>query len=162
MAALKAEFNKQKKRVLWYPGSLQKYQAFKNKFPGATELGTPMGDGRAVPTLLAEGLPPEAASTQTENWSPVLQQVNIPGGVGNIPEYLGAAAAFSNEKLFGNLAVSVIAPPSILARYKDAIDDLIGQLKYGNVVINGDGAHGYMCPRGVWGVQPGWSSVENI
>lgn len=33
------EFNKLKRRVPWYPGSREKYERFKNKFPNATACG---------------------------------------------------------------------------------------------------------------------------
>ena len=52
---------------------------FKKRFPEALELGTPPAEKPAagqpvpVPWLLAEGLTPEQACTDNENWCGVMQ-----------------------------------------------------------------------------------------
>jgi hypothetical protein len=53
--------------------------AFKRKFPNAEELGVGVCTMTKCtqPFLLATGVHPAEASTQLENWSPVLQEVAL-------------------------------------------------------------------------------------
>lgn len=70
----------QSQRVVYYPGSEAKRAAFQQRFPAALQLGKSPTDDKAdaigrrpVPWLFAEGLSPEEADTENENWCGVFQ-----------------------------------------------------------------------------------------
>lgn len=56
-----------------------KLDAFRKRFPHATEHGIPasVGTRSTHPFLFAAGVGPEDAQTDTENWSPALQEVSL-------------------------------------------------------------------------------------
>ena len=45
----------------------------------------------------------------------------MPGGEDNVADYLTAAAAFANDKCWGNLATLIYGPQTVLDANKDAI-----------------------------------------
>lgn len=59
----------------WYPGSKEKFQAFRNRFTNHTieEYGQQPESGSLPPWLFVSGLSPDEAEISTENWCGVLQ-----------------------------------------------------------------------------------------
>lgn len=148
------------RRVAWYPGSNDRFDAFRNRFPNAEELGVDSGPG-TQPWLLATGLTPETADPQNENWCGVLQEVAIPGTNGDPSEFLSRAVAFANEKVWGSLSAGVIIHPATRAAHAEAYDKAIAELRYGAIAVNGPTVLSFLNTVMPWGAFPG-NTPQNI
>lgn len=62
-------------QAAWYPGSKQKFTAFRDRFPNHTieEYGQEPEAGSLPPWLFVSGLSPSDAEISTENWCGVFQ-----------------------------------------------------------------------------------------
>uniref|UniRef100_A0A7S0WV00 Aldehyde dehydrogenase domain-containing protein n=1 Tax=Chlamydomonas leiostraca TaxID=1034604 RepID=A0A7S0WV00_9CHLO len=154
-------------RTPYYPGACNAHAAFRKKFergPGQLrELGRPYsgpvppGAATPLPWLLAEGLAPEEAATQSENWCGVMQEVALPGAELSDPAaFLRAAAAYANDKCWGSLTAAVYIHPQTQKRLgSQAVDTFLSDLRYGSISVNCPPALAFCITALPWGGAPG-------
>lgn len=157
-------------RSAYYPGTENKWNRFKKRYPDAEELGTrelsTSTDIQHFPWLLKCGLSSEESSVSEENWCGVAQEVCINSGeTMNVGNFLKLALEFMNEECWGTLSCAVIADPSVQKKYKNEFDHFIHHLKYGSVCINVNTIVGYGITKlcwGAWGEREYEESALNI
>jgi hypothetical protein len=163
--------------VSYYPGTLDRWTAFRNAYPGdlAQEYGgtfsaqqrPPLDTAAAsewlLPWLVVDGIHVDlsteagrqAARTEyafgTEPFAPVLTIAYIDDNS------LETAVAFANDYLFGALSCTIVAPQS---RSPD-VQAAIANLRYGAVGVNCWSAANYVALCGTWGAFPG-ETLDNV
>jgi acyl-CoA reductase-like NAD-dependent aldehyde dehydrogenase len=143
-------------RLAFYPGSHERYAAFRAHYPAAETFGTP-GDGE-LPWMLIPGLSPDAAGDPAyrfEAFCPVTAETVIDAP--DAATFLAKATAFANERLWGTLNATVIVDPRS-ARDRGtrlALDRALDELRYGTVSLNHWSAIGYGLGITPWGAHPG-------
>jgi len=144
LAAVRAVFDRLPARPPWYPGSAARMAAVQATHPGAGEHA-----GRLVVEVGADS---DDELLRTESFSPVLVVTELPGtGV----DFLGAAIAFSNDRLSGSLGANVIVRPADRRAMGATFDEAVVDLRYGTIAINAWTGVGFMLSRGTWGAYPG-------
>lgn len=157
LAALRRALDRELQRVAYYPGSEDRFEKFKQAFPGVEELGAqPMQTNgfKTQPWLLKTGLTPDQANLTHENWVGVLQQVDLPGG-GRPDSFLSAAVSLANDKCWGTLSCTLIVDPKTQRSSALAVDKAIADLRYGSVSVNLPSLLGYAVMKLAWGGFPG-------
>lgn len=158
LAAVRSQLAKTARRSAYYPGAIDRYQAFLDRYPQAIVCGECPAESTAappvVPWTVIPDVPPikgEYALT-TEAFCGILAEVSLPGG-GDPVEFLAQAVAFANESMAGNLACAVLVKPQ--AALAGPIDVAIGALNYGAIGINVWPGVAFAIPSLSWGAFPG-------
>ncbi|KAJ1467673.1 Aldehyde/histidinol dehydrogenase, partial [Baffinella frigidus] len=176
LAHLRQELSLTKQWPPYYPGTKQRYQAFKDHYPEAESLGAGPGVapnesgewlagpgvrniGAPLPFLLidladggAKGR--EEYCLNNEAFAPVLAIASIPGDA--TPRAFAAAASdFCNDKVMGSLTAAVILHPTLEAADTTIADVFASKLRYGGIGINTAGQFHYMIDTLPWGAHPG-------
>jgi hypothetical protein len=136
-------FSKVPLRKAYYPGAKIAYDKFCNNYSAAEHFGkSKVAD--ELPWVLASGLSSENDELcfREELFCNCYAEVQIEAE--SIAEYLEKAVIFCNEKLWGTLAVTLIADPvtSSHSAPKRAIEKAITNLKYGRIDVNVGGGIG--------------------
>jgi acyl-CoA reductase-like NAD-dependent aldehyde dehydrogenase len=146
-------------RKAYYPGAVQRYQAFLAQYPQAQVLGK-AGDASAdsepgVPWTVLPNVAPHADSyaLTTEAFCGVIAEVSLPAGTA--PEFLAAAVPFANETVWGNLSCVVLVDPATQRRHAAAMDGAIAQLRYGAIGVNAWTGMTFLLASTPWGAFPG-------
>jgi hypothetical protein len=165
LQALRERLDVEVQRWAYYPGSEQKYEAFRRKFGSKAEAHGSSKVARlegvkASPWLLVADLSPEQADTKNENWCGVLQEVALPNTGTDGAAFLEKAVEFANERCWGSLGCSIIIPPDVKEQHPQAVDAAIANLRYGSIVVNGPVAMGFAFTRLTWGAYPGNSPQD--
>jgi Aldehyde dehydrogenase family len=167
LAAVRLELAQIPCRSAYYPGAIDRYQAFLDRYPQAIICGdrsTRFNDAQlndaqpdaqpVVPWTVIPDVPPikgEYALT-TEAFCGILAEVSLPGG-GDPTAFLAQAVTFANESMAGNLACAVLVKPQVaLAR---PVDEAIGALNYGAIGINVWPGVAFAISALAWGAFPG-------
>jgi len=153
---LEHHFDLAAQRVPYYPGSLEKYKAFKRACNAAhlKELGK-KGVNGAVPWLLVENLDAKDVDG-TEHWCGVLQEVALDVQVNDMEGYGKAAVQFANESCAGQLSCSVWASKKTQVQLGSAWErDIIAGLRYGSISVNTCILPAFGFSRLGWGAYPG-------
>jgi acyl-CoA reductase-like NAD-dependent aldehyde dehydrogenase len=161
--------------VSYYPGTRNRWMAFRNAYHGnlAKEYGEafsaqqrPLLDAASewlLPWLVVDGIHVdlstqkgrEAARTeyafQNEPFAPVLTIAYIDDNS------LETAVTLANDYLFGSLSCSIVAPQSSTP----AVEQAIANLRYGAVAVNCWSGLCYLALCGTWGAFPG-ETLDNV
>lgn len=135
--------------MLWYPGSEKRYAAYQKAFPSALEVGLEDANPDAMPLLISEHLAPEQAELSSEYFVPILQHVEVEAANGE--EFMAAATKLANERVHGDLVVSVYAPGKVYDEMPAAVEKCLEELRFGSVVLNGTPLVGFTVDCGSWG-----------
>ncbi|MEX1178304.1 MAG: aldehyde dehydrogenase family protein [Nitriliruptor sp.] len=149
-------------RVPYYPGAVERWEAFTSAHPQAEWFGEP-GQDRVPFTLIPE-LDPTAEDDiafTTEAFCGVVGEVGL-DAPRSVVEYIEQAVEFCNEQLWGTLSATIIVHPRSL---KDpavaaAVERAIDELRYGSVVINHWSAVPYAMVSPTWGAYPGHPATD--
>ncbi len=138
----------------WYPGGGERLATLVAGHAGVRAIAG--GDG-TLPWTLVTGLAPDADDPfyTTEAFCPALGETSL--GSEDPLEYLEAALAFANERLWGTLSAQVLVPPSTLADRVTgpAVRRTVRRLEYGTVAVNCFGAYAFAFCTPPWGGFPG-------
>jgi hypothetical protein len=161
--------------VSYYPGTRNRWTAFRNAYPGdlAQEYGDTLSSAQRplldkasewlLPWLVVDGIHVDlstekgrqAARTeyafQSEPFAPVLTIAYIDDNS------LETAVTLANDYLFGSLSCSIVAPKS----NTPAIEQAIANLRYGAVAVNCWSGLCYLALCGTWGAFPG-ETLDNV
>jgi hypothetical protein len=144
-------------RPAYYPGAADRQRSAVAAHPNAELLG---GDPDAPRTLLPNLDSGDAgeAAFHTEYFGPVLGVTHLPGATA--AEFLDGAVAFCNERLLGDLGVSLIAAPQTIRELGQQFDAAIAELRYGTVAIGCWVGPIFAMPGATWGAFPGHDIYE--
>lgn len=153
--AVREALNGQQNRKAYYPGAESRYVTLTDGRAIQT-LGKPM-DGALPWTLITDLDPAEPSDPlfQTEPFCSILSVVSL-SGTGPV-EFMKVATDFCNETLWGQLGATVIAPPSIMrdSTAGPVFEQMLIDLRYGAVAVNGWSALNYSMGTTPWGAFPG-------
>ena len=153
LAKLQHELAQTPARKAYYPGAVERYQAFLDQYPQAIALGDITPD--TLPWTLIPDVPAqvgEYALTQ-EAFCGVLAEVSLPAA--DAEDFLPQAIAFVNEQVWGNLSCTLLVNPQTQKQLGTAVEDAIAQLRYGAIGINIWSGVLFSLPVFSWGAFPG-------
>jgi aldehyde dehydrogenase (NAD(P)+) len=141
-------------RRAWYPGAAERMARM---LAGRPAVRSVAGEAGTAPWTIVTGLDPASADPAftSEAFCSILFETEI--GSEDPHEFLDAAVAFANERVWGTLAAAVLAPRSVLRdpATAAALRRAIRRLRYGTVAVNGFAGYGYALGSIPWGGFPG-------
>ncbi len=154
---VRASLRRAEPRSPYYPGAGERWRSFVETYNHAERFG-PDGDDEVPFTLIPElGIDPvDDLAFTTEAFCGVMAEVGL-DAPRSIPEYLEAAVALCNERLWGTLAATIIVHPASLKDplIAEAVEHAIDTLRYGSVVVNHNPGAAYAFVAPSWGAYPG-------
>ena len=159
---LKAQLRDTRARKAYYPGARERWQRFVDAHPEA-EILTEEAEG-IVPWTFIGGLDPEHPEEicfRQEPFCGVIHEVSLPGRTA--VDFLPAAVAFCNDKVWGTLACHLLIHPTTRkdpaceAAFQEALDDL----RYGGIGVNHWAGLIFGLISTTWGAFPG-HTLEDI
>lgn len=128
-------------------------------YPGAAQRRMSFAPGSAAPRSVVriENAAREHDAYTAEAFCGVLACVELEG---DTETYLRNAVRFANERLHGTLGANLIAHPSTLHAHAGAIDEALGDLRYGCVALNAWTGLGYFIAETPWGAYPGHTLAD--
>jgi aldehyde dehydrogenase (NAD(P)+) len=140
-------------RRAWYPGAFDRYRALTEGRAGLRTVGG--GEGTLPWTLLPDLDPgdPSEAAFRTEPFCAVLSETQLPGD--DPEEFLEAAVAFANQRLWGTLAAALLVHPRTERAHGPALARAVQALRYGSVCLNVWPGVAYAAGTLPWGAFPG-------
>jgi acyl-CoA reductase-like NAD-dependent aldehyde dehydrogenase len=148
-------------RLAYYPGAVQRFEAFRAHYPHA-ELFGEARDG-ALPWMLIAGLSPDAVGDPAyryEAFCPLTAETVIDAT--GAADFLARATAFANERLWGTLNATLIVDPRTARdpSVRPALERAVTELRYGTVSLNHWSAIGYGLGVTPWGAHPGHARTD--
>lgn len=164
LEAVRASLRQAQPRTAYYPGAAERWQRFINTYGHAERFG-PWHDpeeleepDERLPFTFIPELEPDSddLAFRTEAFCSVMGEVALDTSR-SIPDYLDAAVRFCNERLWGNLAVTLLVHPRSMKdpQIADAVERALDQLRYGTVVLNHFAGAAYAFVSPPWGAYPG-------
>jgi hypothetical protein len=150
--------------VAYYPGSKERWTAFRQAYPDAVEVGDDsikttsqrglVDSAVVLPWLLIDGTQVDL-TTETGRKSAATEYAfrNEPFAPVVTIAYtddLPAAVQLANDYLFGSLSCTVVAPETT-----PDVEQAIADLKYGTIAVNVWSGIGYVATGCTWGAFPG-------
>jgi aldehyde dehydrogenase (NAD(P)+) len=148
LAHLRRLFEHAQDRPAYYPGAPERYRAL----VAGRALSSHGADAPGfLPRALVEADATNATEALflTEAFSSLLTVVTLPND--DVKSYLENAVAFCNDRLWGDLAASLIVDPATAAAHRNALDAAIAGLRYGCIGVNVWSAVGFLLPAIPWG-----------
>lgn len=131
---LREEMKRIPARHAYYPGALDRYRDFCDRYPQAEPLGA--GGEDVVPWTLI----PDVDSNNDdyalthEAFCGVLAEVSLPSQ--DSTSFLDAAVGFANDRVWGDLSCVVLMDGATRRAHTQRFDEAIARLKYGAIGIN--------------------------
>lgn len=149
-------------REAYYPGAFDRYETLVGRRANVEKFGS--ATRSALAWAFVPGLDPEDRSEplyQVEPFCGVLCETSLVSA--DPVEFLAAATAFMNDRLWGTLNAAIVISPRDEAKpaVAAALDRAVAELRYGTVAINHWPALGYGLISPPWGGHPS-ASLENI
>ena len=171
-AAFNAVLRNVPTRYAYYPGAAQRYTAFTEAHPEATQHGDAC-DGH-LPWTYIQNVDPtntDDIAFNTEAFCGLTTETALPAE--SPADFLDAAVDFVNATLWGTLVAEIIIHPESLKdpQTKAAYERAVANLRYGSVCVNVSSAFGYALMATSWGghsgsnmfdVQSGTGVVNNL
>ncbi len=146
-------------RKAYYPGALQRYQGFLDKYPQAEALGDTPAQDRGDQTVVPWTVIPDVAAEEgeyaltNEAFCGVLAEVEVEGD--DAGTFLKNVVPFVNDKVWGTLSCMMLIHPESERAYKKEFDEAIRDLRYGGIGINAWAGVLYGLVVTTWGAYPG-------
>lgn len=149
LSALREALHRSPGRHVYYPRTEHRRDLLHRHSPGVEKHGPD------AERSLVIGLRPddEHPAFTTEMFGPMLVAVDVDGD--DPAEYLPAAVAFANDRLYGTLGANIVAKPDTTAALGPAFVSEVLALRYGTVALNTWSAFAFGAPRAAWGAYPG-------
>jgi acyl-CoA reductase-like NAD-dependent aldehyde dehydrogenase len=149
-------------RRAYYPGAEDRWQALTAGRAQVKHIG-----GRApgvLPWTFITGLDPAASNEPLyvgEPFCPVLPEVRL--GSADPVEFLDRAVDFTNDRLWGTLAATLVVHPKSLREpaVHAAVERAVARLRYGTVTINGYSGLSFVFAAPPWGAHAG-ATLDNV
>ena len=162
LGLIQGELRTQKPRKAYYPGAFDRYKALVGDRAEAVKLGDAK-EGE-LPWTLVFGLDSSNKEEDlfiTEPFCPILSETSLEAA--GAAEFLTAATAFCNDRLWGTLSAVLLIHPKTEQEpaVAKALYDTIDQLRYGAVGINQWTGIVYGLVTPPWGAHPS-STLKNV
>jgi acyl-CoA reductase-like NAD-dependent aldehyde dehydrogenase len=155
--ALRAFLDSLPRRRAYYPGARERHARFVAGYPEATHHGRRSDDDDALPWTLIAGRSLDAKADdlcwQEESFCSVLAEATVDAV--DAPTFLNRAVKLVNERVWGNLCVTLLVHPATHKAHAAAVGDAVAALAYGNVGVNVYATMSYVTPSLSWGAFPG-------
>ncbi len=157
LEAVRASLRRATPRTPYYPGALERYEAFVTAHPQAERFG-PMGE-EDLPFTLIPALDPDIEDDiayTTEAFCGLMGEVAL-DAPRSVPDFLDEAVTFCNEQLMGTLGATLVVHPRSLddPEVAAAVERAVEELRYGTVAINLWSGLAYIMVAPPWGAFPG-------
>jgi hypothetical protein len=148
-------------RRAYYPGAVERRNAFVAAHPEAEEYGS--GPDDALPWTFIRGVPPG----QTKDIC-----FNVESFFGEVAEtaltapsaaaFVDAATEFCNDVIWGTLGVTLLVSPSSLkdTEVADSVDRAVAELRYGSIGVNVWHGLSFAMASTSWGGYPGHARTD--
>ncbi len=134
-------------REPYYPGALDRVKAAREKHAEFQDFG----ESRTLITKLSSE--EDANAFTQEFFCSALAQTSLPQ---RDPEaFLRAAVAFANQRLHGTLGANILIHPKTQKALGSTFEDILADLNYGTIGVNGWVGLGFLMARATWGAHPG-------
>ena len=153
-------FKKTPLRKAYYPGAIDRYHTFVEKYPDAIVLGDESDN--VVPWTIFPEVPPEAGeyALNVEAFCAVLAVTHLDDYT-DAKDYLNKAVAFCNTHIWGTLSMTILIDDTTKKAMGNAFDDAIAKLRYGGIGVNVWAGVVYGLVTTSWGAFPG-HTLEDI
>jgi hypothetical protein len=150
---LRAELQQIPPRRAYYPGSIDRYQTFLDRYPQAELYGERTES--TIPWTIIPDLDPNRPeyAFNTEAFCGLLGIVNL--SADRAAQFLNTAVEFVNHSLWGTLSCTVIIDRSTQRQYRSEFDRAIATLQYGAIGINVWSGMLFYLGITSWGAYPG-------
>jgi aldehyde dehydrogenase (NAD(P)+) len=162
LGLIRSELSTQKPRRAYYPGAFDRYKALVGERKDVVRLGE-VREGE-LPWTLVFGL--DSANKEedlfiTEPFCPILSETSLEAA--GPAEFLAAATAFCNDRLWGTLSAVLLIHPKTEKEpgVAEALYAAVDQLRYGAVGINQWTGLVYGLVTPPWGAHPS-STLKNV
>ena len=137
LAAVRGALADAPSRRAYYPGALERYGRFLERYPQAIPLGA--GGPGVVPWTVIPDVParPGEYALNTEAFCGVLAEVTLDAGrIGDPAAFLAGAVRFVNQRVWGSLSCTVLISQAARAALGDGLERAVAALCYGGIGIN--------------------------
>lgn len=150
MEDLRDVMSKVEARQAYYPGAGDRLESFARRAPAALRYDR----GAAPACVVAPVGEGENWFTQTEVFAPAMSTHEIGG---TDPEaYLVEAVRYANETLHGTLGANILIHPGTIRRIgRKRFEEIVADLRYGAIAINGWTGLAFLATACPWGAFPG-------
>ncbi|MDV4143596.1 aldehyde dehydrogenase family protein [Shimia sp. FJ5] len=138
------------RRPAWYPGTEDRIAQY------AAHLDTveKVERGSNAPPVVLGTLGDDDHNHRAEVFGPALGIKELPAP--DTETYLRAAIAYANDELWGTLGANILIHPTTLRQIgQRRFEDIIAELRYGTIAINGWCGFGFFIATAPWGAFPG-------
>jgi acyl-CoA reductase-like NAD-dependent aldehyde dehydrogenase len=155
---LRSELAQAPPRQAYYPGAVERYQAFLDRYPQSEILGS---KDSTVPWTLIPNVPAaaEELALTTEAFCGILAEVSL--DVNNPADFLEQAIKFANESIWGSLSCVVLIDKKTERSHQAIFEQSIANLHYGSIGVNIWTGANFAIPAMTWGAFPG-NSIQNV
>lgn len=146
-------------RKAYYPGALDRYKGFLERYPQAKKLGSPGPD--VVPWTVIPEVPAQKGeyALTNEAFCGVLAEVSLDSA--DAAGFLARAVDFANDVCWGTLSCSLIIHDATAKQHKALLEESIARLRFGGIAVNAWAAMVYALSVTTWGAFPG-HTLEDI
>lgn len=144
----------------FYPGTNQKFKKFQQNYPNALLIKNKQNTIPNSDFLLIKNIQNNNFALQQEAFCQIIGEVALDTKP-QTNEFLKAAVNFSNTKLFGSLACSILIDKETQKNDSDSLDKAITNLNYGNISINTMPLYIWLNPYLTWGASKHESQFES-
>jgi acyl-CoA reductase-like NAD-dependent aldehyde dehydrogenase len=140
----------------YYPGAGQRHAAYAGAYPQVERIGGTTDE--LLPWLFAPGLHSDRDeyAFRVDPFCGALAEVALEG-TETVGAYLDQAVELCNDRLWGNLAATIVVHPRSLrdAQVAAAVDRAVASLRYGAVTVNLPAGAALLSGTLPWGAYPG-------
>jgi acyl-CoA reductase-like NAD-dependent aldehyde dehydrogenase len=149
---LRSELTAAAPRQAYYPGAIDRYQTFLDRYPQAEVLGS---KDSAVPWTLIPDVPAAAneLALTTEAFCGILTEVSLEASTAE--DFLDKAVDFANNSVWGSLSCVLLIDGQTQRSIGTQWEDALGRLRYGNIGVNLWTGANFTIPAMTWGAFPG-------
>lgn len=137
-------------RPTWYPGATQRLDSYA-EHGGTVEK---IDRGRLAPAVVIGEITEDTYNRSCEVFGPALGIKELDGT--DAETFLIAAVEYANTELWGTLGANIlIHPRTIRAIGKKRFEEILADLRYGTIGVNGWCGLGFLISACPWGAYPG-------
>jgi aldehyde dehydrogenase (NAD(P)+) len=142
-------------RPAWYPGTDQRLAEYAEHLERVERIDR----GPDAPPLVLGWLGADDHNRRSEVFGPALGIKDLPAP--DAETYLRAAVAYANDNLWGTLGANILIHPATLRRIGTRrFEEIIADLRYGTIGINGWCGFGFFIATAPWGAFPGHTAED--
>lgn len=143
-------------RPTWYPGAEQRLDSYA-EHGGKVEFVT---RGDKAPALVIGEISEDPYNRNSEVFGPALGIRELEAL--DAETYLKAAVEYANTELWGTLGANILIHPKTLSQIgRKRFEEIIADLKYGTIGVNGWCGLGFLIAACPWGAFPG-HTIEDV